>query len=245
MKKYTINEVRSASKQRDSWWTVLAVDRLAIPLAAWVANHTHIHPTAITLLSIATGLTSAWFFYNYNGSHAFLAVGAILYELCFLLDCIDGKLARLTHRRSKLGGVLDAVGDVFIFSLNLWALVVGYRATALGSIDTYVLGFWILFLFFFQFHIRVQIFRMPVMAEKENNQAVSGPIRLQGWGRVLRFLDRHRLSYSPVSFVEMATAALFLGPLSGLVLEGLVACIILGLVAVVLSILSIALQKEF
>ncbi|MBC7341573.1 MAG: CDP-alcohol phosphatidyltransferase family protein [Clostridia bacterium] len=245
MKKYTASEVRRASKQRDSWWTVLVVDRIAIPLAAWVASYTNIHPTTITLLSIGAGLTSAWYFYSYDGTYFRLAMGAVLYELCFLLDCIDGKLARLTHRGSKLGGVLDAVGDVFIFSLNLWALAFGYRQVGLGRMDTYVIGFWILFLFFFQFHIRVQVFRMPLMAEGGNNQVGPTSTYLTGWAKVLSFLDRHRLSYSPVSFVEMATAALFLGPLSGYVLEGLVACVILGVVAVIFAILSIALQKEF
>lgn len=57
MPSYTLDEVRvRACRERDSWWTVWAVDPLAIRLVRLVANRTSITPNQLTVAVLLLGL---------------------------------------------------------------------------------------------------------------------------------------------------------------------------------------------
>lgn len=112
MPSYTLDEVRSrVCRERDSWWTVWAVDPIAIRLVRLVANRTSITPNQLTVTVLLLGLGAAACFAV--GLWPFLVVGAVLYYLCFLVDCMDGKLARLTDRESLFGSWMDYIFDRF------------------------------------------------------------------------------------------------------------------------------------
>ncbi|SFC37755.1 CDP-alcohol phosphatidyltransferase family protein [Streptomyces aidingensis] len=96
-------------KKRDAWWTVLLVDPVATPLVRWTAIWTRITPNQITWFALFLGLGAAACFTR--GSWGWLLAGALLYHLSFVLDCMDGKLARLTGTGSIFGGWLDYVFD--------------------------------------------------------------------------------------------------------------------------------------
>jgi phosphatidylglycerophosphate synthase len=105
-----LTDVREIThKKRDAWWTVLLVDPLATPLVRWTAVWTRITPNQITWLALFLGLGAAGCFAA--GSWGWLAAGALLYHLSFVLDCMDGKLARLTGTGSIFGAWLDYVFD--------------------------------------------------------------------------------------------------------------------------------------
>jgi phosphatidylglycerophosphate synthase len=105
-----LTDVREIThKKRDAWWTVLLVDPLATPLVRWTALWTRITPNQITWLALFLGLGAAACFAA--GSWGWLVVGALLYHLSFVLDCMDGKLARLTGTGSIFGAWLDYVFD--------------------------------------------------------------------------------------------------------------------------------------
>jgi phosphatidylglycerophosphate synthase len=109
---FTLDEVRERTcKGRDSWWTVAAVDPLAVRLVRSLANRTAVTPNQLTVTALFLGLGAAACFAM--GSPAFLVAGAVLYYLCFLVDCMDGKLARLTGRESLFGSWMDFVFDRF------------------------------------------------------------------------------------------------------------------------------------
>ncbi|MFC4560374.1 CDP-alcohol phosphatidyltransferase family protein [Nocardiopsis mangrovi] len=109
---FTLDEVRErTSKARDSWWTVGMVDPVAFRLVRVVANHTAITPNQLTVTALFFGLGAAACFAV--GWWPFLVAGAVLYYLCFLFDCMDGKLARLTDRESLFGSWMDYVFDRF------------------------------------------------------------------------------------------------------------------------------------
>ncbi|MET7640900.1 CDP-alcohol phosphatidyltransferase family protein [Streptomyces sp. NPDC005438] len=100
---------RITEKKRDAWWTVLLVDPVATPLVRQLAMRTRITPNQITWGAFLLGLVSAGFFLL--GDWQWLIVGALVYHLSFLLDCMDGKVARLTHQGSVFGAWLDFVFD--------------------------------------------------------------------------------------------------------------------------------------
>ncbi|WP_069812509.1 CDP-alcohol phosphatidyltransferase family protein [Streptomyces sp. TP-A0874] len=103
-------EVRLATeKKRDAWWTVLLVDPVATPLVRLTARWTRVTPNQITWLALFLGLGAAGCFAV--GSWGWLLLGAGLYHLSFILDCMDGKLARLTGTGTVFGSWLDYVFD--------------------------------------------------------------------------------------------------------------------------------------
>src|SRR3954454_23195137 len=89
---------RLTEKKRDAWWTVLLVDPVATPLVRWTARYTRLTPKQITWAALLLGLGAAACFAL--GDWTWLLVGAALYHLSFVLDCMDGKLARLTGNGS-------------------------------------------------------------------------------------------------------------------------------------------------
>ncbi|MEV0596879.1 CDP-alcohol phosphatidyltransferase family protein [Nonomuraea cavernae] len=126
---FTLEEVRTRTyKARDAWWTVFLVDPLAGRLVVGTANRTSITPNQITWGAFVLGLGSAGCFLMADWS--WLVAGAVPYHLSFVLDCVDGKIARLKGTGTVLGGWLDYVFDrLRVFSCAL-ALAWGqYQAT--------------------------------------------------------------------------------------------------------------------
>ncbi|MGH4032196.1 CDP-alcohol phosphatidyltransferase family protein [Actinomycetota bacterium Odt1-20B] len=105
-----LDEVRRITqKKRDAWWTVLLVDPVATPLVRLTAMRTRITPNQITWGAFLLGLGSAACFAF--GDWKWLVLGAVIYHLSFILDCMDGKVARLTGTGSVFGAWLDFVFD--------------------------------------------------------------------------------------------------------------------------------------
>ncbi|WP_405662454.1 CDP-alcohol phosphatidyltransferase family protein [Streptomyces sp. RK9] len=100
---------RITQKKRDAWWTVILVDPLATPLVRLTARYTRITPNQITWGAFVLGLVSSVFFAF--GDWQWLVLGAVIYHFSFVLDCMDGKVARLTGQGSVFGAWLDFVFD--------------------------------------------------------------------------------------------------------------------------------------
>ncbi|MFE2298325.1 CDP-alcohol phosphatidyltransferase family protein [Streptomyces sp. NPDC059445] len=96
-------------KKRDAWWTVLLVDPVATRLLLVFARFRFITPNGVTWAALVIGMGSAALFLK--GDRDSLLLGALLYHVSFILDCIDGKLARLKGNGSVFGGWLDYVFD--------------------------------------------------------------------------------------------------------------------------------------
>ncbi|GGK55782.1 hypothetical protein Ppa06_11320 [Planomonospora parontospora subsp. parontospora] len=106
MRVYSLDDVRATCKQKDSWWTVFLVDPVACRLALVVANRTDVTPNGLTGLSLVLGTGAAVAF-----AAGRLAAGAALFYLSFLVDCMDGKIARLKGTGTPFGLWVDFVGD--------------------------------------------------------------------------------------------------------------------------------------
>lgn len=78
----------------------------------------HIHPIAVTLISIVIGAASGYFFYF--DDLRLNAIGMLLLVWANWYDCADGQLARMTDQRTLVGRLLDGfAGDVWFFCIYL------------------------------------------------------------------------------------------------------------------------------
>jgi len=141
---YTMADARTrAIKPRDSWWTVILVDPVAVRLSLVAVNYTRLTPNQISAASLALGLASAWFFWS--GSATALIVGALLYHASFTMDCVDGKVARLAGTGSYFGEWLDYVFDrIRVLAVTL--ALMGGRFRLAGDERYLYLGMLVIFL---------------------------------------------------------------------------------------------------
>lgn len=134
MRTYSLDDVYETRKRRDSWWTVYFVDPVACRVALPVANHTRLTPNALTVLSLVLGAVSAAFLAMNQ-----LVAGAFLFYLSFMIDCVDGKIARLKGTGTPFGLWLDYVGDRIRVVLCAGGLAYGQYALT-GDVSFIVLG---------------------------------------------------------------------------------------------------------
>lgn len=110
MAKLSLRAVQKLTcKKRDAWWTVVLVDPVATRMLIVMARFRFITPNRVTWAALFVGLGSAALFLK--GDTQSLILGAALYHLSFIFDCIDGKLARLKGNGTVFGGWLDYVFD--------------------------------------------------------------------------------------------------------------------------------------
>jgi phosphatidylglycerophosphate synthase len=103
------NPAPIGAKERDYWWTVLVVDPVALPITRVLARRRWFTPDQVTALSLVLGLATGPL-YAY-GERWSLIAGAVVYYLSFMLDCVDGKLARALNISSVRGMALDQMSD--------------------------------------------------------------------------------------------------------------------------------------
>jgi phosphatidylglycerophosphate synthase len=111
-----ISDAASAAEAERKLWASLTssadgvVDRffnrpLGRPLSKLLV-HTPISPNQVSIASILIGVASAWFF-----AAGHFVTGALVFQLCAIVDCVDGDLARALFKQSRLGKWLDLGGD--------------------------------------------------------------------------------------------------------------------------------------
>ena len=96
----------------------------------------HVHPIAVTLISIVLGAASAFFFVRHDLVSNIIAVALLVVANWF--DCADGQLARMTGKKTLVGRILDGfAGDVW-FQFIYVALAI--RLTPTWGIWGWLLG---------------------------------------------------------------------------------------------------------
>jgi phosphatidylglycerophosphate synthase len=98
----------AAVKATDGFFTTFFVSPYSKYIARFAARRGWT-PNAVTIVSMAIGVASAAAFAV--GSRGGLIAGAVLLQVAFTVDCVDGQLARYTRTFSKLGAWLDSVFD--------------------------------------------------------------------------------------------------------------------------------------
>lgn len=147
-------------KDTDAWSTVLFADPLAIPMMKLLAL-LRIHPNVVTLSTLVPFFFSCFFFFK--GDHKSLILGAIFWQLSWILDCADGKLAKYTGKVTEFGAKLDSRLDALRKFVALLFLFYGVFLKR----NRVVLG---LFLFLYHYGVHIlfhRIFKINIYRRKE------------------------------------------------------------------------------
>lgn len=123
-------ELRLSVKEKDDFFTTFFVSTWS-PWVTKLAARLRLTPTGVTAVSVLFAVTAAVLF-GLGGRPA-LVTGAVLLYLGFVLDCVDGQLARYTRRFSPWGGWLDTIADRAKEYLVYAGLAVGVERADLGN----------------------------------------------------------------------------------------------------------------
>jgi phosphatidylglycerophosphate synthase len=98
----------TAVKATDGFFTTFFVSPYSRYIARWAA-HRGLTPNQVTSFSLLLGVLTAAAFAT--GERWGMITGAVLLQLAFTFDCVDGQLARYSRQFSQLGAWLDSVFD--------------------------------------------------------------------------------------------------------------------------------------
>ncbi|QSB14261.1 CDP-alcohol phosphatidyltransferase family protein [Natronosporangium hydrolyticum] len=218
MSRFSMQQVRATYKVRDSWWTVLLVDPVAGRLVRVAAGRAWITPNRLTITAFLLGMGSAAAFLT--GQPGWLIVGALLYHVGFTIDCIDGKLARLTGSGSVFGGWLDFFLDRIRVMICVIALFAG-QFLQTDNAGFLFAAIAVVFLALFGYvngaetdKARASLARRagdPVDDEALLDTAAGPAGGLAG--QVRRWLHQRRIRFNLVSGIEFEMAVLVVAPL--------------------------------
>jgi len=134
-KKYPLD--RSIVKQVDGFFASYILSPITVrlvPVFAWL----RLKPNDVTILSLILGILSALYI-SQGGLENYL-IGALLIQIAFMLDMVDGQLARYTGKGSEFGAYFDSITDRVKEFAVLFAI-----AFSLGTITGYQLMFFAVF----------------------------------------------------------------------------------------------------
>ncbi|KXK61757.1 CDP-alcohol phosphatidyltransferase [Micromonospora rosaria] len=120
-------ELRLSVKEKDDFFTTYFVSTWS-PYVTKACARLGLGPTTVTMISVAFAVAAALLFAT--GDRPALVLGGLLLYLGFVLDCVDGQVARYTRHFSAWGGWLDTMADRAKEYLVYAGL--GYGATAAG-----------------------------------------------------------------------------------------------------------------
>jgi len=226
MATFSLDDVRAVCKRRDAWWTVVLVDPIATRLTWAVANRTSFTPNQITLTAFAFGMGAAGCFVQ--GSAEWLALGALLYHLGFVLDCIDGKIARLKGNGSPFGAWLDFMLDRVRDGICALALALG-QFDETGRVAYVWLGFSIVALDMLRYLNGPQIAKARRRMATGRRRPGSRKRSSREY-RLRRSLVRRRIRPHLFSGIEFQMATFIVAPLTGVIIPVIAAAGVMLLV---------------
>ena len=234
MHRTDIDEIRERTyKARDAWWTVLLVDPVAVHLVRFVAPYRWITPNLLSALAFVFGVASAACFAMQD--RWWLVGGALLFHLSFVVDCMDGKIARLNGTGTMFGVWFDFIFDRLRVVLCTIALMGGQYART-GDVAWIWLAAAVLGLDLFRYLNGAQMAKIKatmrlqldeakgittvaqaVDDEGESEEPVpAGPAR-SPYERIRNALLRHRIRIHLFSGIEFEMTVFVIGPLIGFV----------------------------
>lgn len=130
-------KLKNSIKKNDGWWATIFAAPIANRILYFFSDMKGITPNHLTLVSLLLGILASYYFFIHDTKA--MIFGAILIQISFIFDCMDGQLARYSNSSSNLGAWLDRVSDrvkdfSYCFSLALgWFLK--YQETEILSIN--------------------------------------------------------------------------------------------------------------
>ncbi|NMO57383.1 CDP-alcohol phosphatidyltransferase family protein [Actinoplanes sp. TBRC 11911] len=207
---YSLAEIqRRTRKPLDAWWTVLLVDPVAGRLVRFAARYRWITPNRLTALAAVVGLGAAACFAGQ--SRGWLVLGAVLFHLGFVADCVAGRIARLRGGGSLFGAWFDFMFDRVRAVLCALALMGGqYRRT--GETVFVWLAALVIALDLLRYLNAGQMSRIRAVMRADPGYPTG---ERAGRDRVTAWLRRRRIRVHLVSGVEFEMFVFVVAPLTG------------------------------
>jgi phosphatidylglycerophosphate synthase len=141
---------------REEWWSRVFATPMAHLLLTIVADWRSITPNRLTMLSFALTLLSALLILGASAKHLILA--GIVLQIAYIIDCMDGQLARYRNISSKLGSLLDKWSDFVKFPFVIVALSI-QASKDQPTTTPVILGLIAIFLISYQPYLKLIAFR--------------------------------------------------------------------------------------
>jgi phosphatidylglycerophosphate synthase len=135
----TIVEIyRQSKKKRDNFWTEW-ISRPPAAVLVWMLRGTPITPNQVSFLAIAVAAAGAACLIAWT-TWLGLIIGGLILQLAYIIDCVDGQLARLKNQTSAVGALLDFMLDEVKAFLVLGACSVRLWRTSGGDVTFLLIG---------------------------------------------------------------------------------------------------------
>ena len=210
---FTLQQVSQKLVLR-SWWASVGVLPVANRLVVLVCNYTELSPNQITGVSLVFRLLSALSFLS--GSRWGLVAGALCYYLAYVIDCVDGPVARLKGKTSTFGRyfdhISDLVGDLLILAALAFSQALLFTPMVLAMLFMHVAESYVSYLANFAFDSHSSL------GNRGGESSGRGPLK---WFQNYRnfFFSKNFKSF--LSFPDYEALTLLWFPLVGLPSMGL------------------------
>jgi len=113
-------QLKKTFKPREEWWSRVFATPIANLVLTGIADWSFITPNRLTILSFILTILSAAIILL--GSSKSLFVAGIILQIAYIIDCMDGQLARYRQSVSRIGSFLDKLSDYIKFPVVLLGL---------------------------------------------------------------------------------------------------------------------------
>lgn len=140
-------QLKKTFKPREEWWSRVFGTPIAHLVLLGVADWRFITPNRLTVLSFLLTLLTATLIISGSMKHLFVA--GIILQLAYIIDCMDGQLARYRQTVSKMGSFFDKLSDYIKFPVLLLGLTLeaqnhyglSMAPTILGLLSVFFIGY--------------------------------------------------------------------------------------------------------
>jgi phosphatidylglycerophosphate synthase len=230
MQHYTYKEIRNTDGSITTWWEIIFLNRFVYRLTWILANYTRVTPNQITLASFMLCILSAYSFLY--GTWSYMVFGAFLFEFSYILDCIDGRIARLKGLESRFGAYLDKTTDITKYFIIVICIVYGQYISS-NDVSIFIYGYIFIFIHIMSMTGMYSAYSDNPNVEKTDTQTIihnKFPFII----KLKKYIDpESRLSFIPLSATEAETIAFFIAPIIMEIKLG----VILGLIIIFINIL--------
>jgi hypothetical protein len=231
--------VPPGAKKLDYWWTVLFTDPISVPLTRLLVRTRWLSANKVSVVALALGLSVGPVFAV--GTRWALIAGGLLFYAAFIVDCVDGKLARALGTTGPRGEAFDKLSDggrraAGSLGLSIWL----WDAAVPGPNSLWWVGDGV--------PEGAVLFAVVYVVAAYYFLEVSGSsdVRRDSWGiseegeaarargRWARALARHRLLPNP-GMPDVQAIVFIIGPITGLVIPALVLGTVMAVTGIVMN----------
>jgi len=213
-------EIKKYFHGSEPWLNIFILSPITITITQLWIRRTNLGPDILTFLSLILGVMAGISF-----GFDQVILGVFLYFFSYVLDAVDGKVARIRNGSSKYGAWFDILVDRTVFSF----CVVGLSVSTLSDYEQILVPAALIFLFQLGFESRYNIQFHKVKKALVMNDYDS----LKNWhaarddsepdlAKVTKYrkwtIERGVIT-SPISLVELLFVLFIIAPLTGYYLE--------------------------